>query len=120
MFIFAVALLVIEVIITFYTMRLIMGMIIGLPNGFVKHLLLKLLMKPLVGFMLNFMISTALAWFCGSGLSAGFANLASSIVIGLLMPVYFQKVYKVRELMEHLQTVGVLGCINRRRTMADD
>ncbi len=115
MLMFALILLGIECVITFHIMKLIMEGVLELPDGLVKLLLLRIIVTPVGGFLVNLQISAIIAWLTGAGLSSGLANLGASVVIGFLMPIYYQRKYKINEIREHLKTVGLVGFINKRR-----
>lgn len=115
MLMFALILLGIECVITFHIMKLIMEGVLELPDGLVKLLLLRIIVTPVGGFLVNFQISTIIAWLTGAGLSSGLANMGASVVIGFLMPIYYQRKYKINEIREHLRTVGLVGFINKKR-----
>lgn len=88
---FGFVLLIIEVIITSYLMIELMGIIYDLPGGHIKVALLRLLTSAPVSFVVNLAISSMMTWFTGEGLTAGFANLGSSVLVGFFLPVYLKR-----------------------------
>ncbi len=85
---FALMLMFIEAIITFTLMKKVLDMVLGFRNSRVRLGILRLISSPLVSFFINLGISLLLTKFTGGGLNAGFANLASSVIVALALPMY--------------------------------
>jgi uncharacterized protein YacL len=59
-----------------------------MKNPVMKWKMIKLLGHPAVSFAVNLAISVLLTQFTGGGLNAGFANLTSSVIVAIAVPIY--------------------------------
>lgn len=92
MLIIGLLLMVIDVIITIYIMILLMSTITRLPKVAAAPLI-RIIVNPVFAFILNLFVSSLIAFFTGSGMITGLANLGSSVLVGALLPPYLKRRY---------------------------
>ena len=95
---FALILLIIDTIITFYIMKTFLETLSGLPDTYFKARLMEMIMHPATAFATNLVISNIIGYFTGAGLIAGLANLGSSVLVGLILPFVMGKWYNPEEI----------------------
>lgn len=95
---FTVALLIIDSIITVWLISKTVSVIDSLPSDRMKLPLFNFFMSPPITFAINFLISCLITGFTNSGLSAGTANLGSSILVGVFLPPYLRSKYNIDRL----------------------
>ena len=95
---FALVLLLIDTIITFYIMKTFLETLSGLPDTYFKAKIMEFIMHPATAFGINLVISKIIGYFTGAGLIAGLANLGSSILVGALIPIVMGKWYNPEEI----------------------
>jgi len=93
----AIVLLIIDTVITFYLMKTFLETLSDMSDSYFKAKLMEFTMHPVTAFVINLMISNILGYFTGAGLIAGLANLGSSVVVGLILPVVMGKWYNPDE-----------------------
>ncbi len=98
MYWFGMILVVIQATITWYIMITIMDILSNIPSPSIKLLVFKLFTARPISFVINLAVSSMMAWFTGAGLYAGFANLGSSVVVGIIFPVYFKMRYDMQQM----------------------
>lgn len=100
---FAFLLLAVEGIITGYMMLQLMEIISRGPDGYTKIKMYKLVTSIPISFIINFLVSSVMTWFTGAGLTAGFANLGSSVVIGVVLPPILRWKYPLEAVVERVK-----------------
>lgn len=100
---FAFLLLAVEGIITGYLMLQLMEIISRGPDGYTKIKMYKLITSIPISFVINFLVSSVMTWFTGAGLTAGFANLGSSVVIGVVLPPLLRWRYPLEVVIERVK-----------------
>lgn len=100
---FGFLLLVIQAVVTWYIMSTVLNIISEIHPVGMRILLLKMIANRPMTFVFNLAISQMLVWFTGAGLYAGFANLGSSILVGVIFPIYFNQKYNINTMEEEHQ-----------------
>lgn len=85
-----IAMLIIEGVITGYLMVKLFDLIIDMENEVRKLRIYHFMSHPVPSFILNYLISSMLNSFTQGGLAAGFANLGSSIIVAVFVPLYLK------------------------------
>lgn len=102
---YGIVLMVIEGIITGHLMIKIMNIVIGIKNPKARLRVFRFLTSTPVSFAMNLAISTMLTWFTGGGLTAGFANLGSSILVGFGVPIYLKSKFDIVSLENEVKAL---------------
>jgi len=90
---FGLILTIVDVIITASIMMSVLEALGSVKFVRLRVLLFKSLNNPLIAFLLNFAISNILAYFTGGGMVSGLANLLSSVLVGIFLPMYTRNRY---------------------------
>ena len=85
-------------IITVYLMIQMMDLVDSMKENMIKVKIVQFISSIPVTVLLNFTISSILTQFTGEGLTAGFANLGSSVLVGIFLPPYLRKRYNFQEM----------------------
>ena len=83
----------IDIAITGYLLDLVMKVIINVRPKKLRVGFYRLFNNGVTAFLLNLSISNMLAYFTGQGLIAGMANLGSSVLVALFLPMYLKQRY---------------------------
>lgn len=102
---YGIVLMVIEGIITGHLMIKIMNIVIGIKSPKSRLRVFRFLTSTPVSFAMNLAISTMLTWFTGGGLTAGFANLGSSILVGFGVPIYLKSKFDIVSLENEVKAL---------------
>ena len=82
MIIMVLGFIVVIVIISLYLMILLTGFVIDLP--IIGVYLYRLIRHPISAFIVNLGVSNLILGFTGAGMVAGLANLAASVIVGIV------------------------------------
>ena len=58
----------------------------------------------ITGFLLNLCISSLMSKFTGGGLTAGFANLGSSVIVAIVFPRYVNWKYDIESMLSTIES----------------
>ena len=101
--IFALLLMAIEGLITWNVMDNIMKIVNEIPSIKLRYRVFKFLTSIPISFVMNFAISSLLTQFTGNGVTAGFANLGSSVIVAILLPFRLSRKYRVSDLEQEIK-----------------
>ena len=106
MLITMMVLTVVEVIITMAIVLNIIGYIYDIKNLSLKLKLHKLINNRLVIVLMNLGISYLLTSFTGSNLTSGFANLSSSVLVGVFGGIIIDKKYSFDKFHKEAEAIS--------------
>jgi len=109
---FLITYILIQCIITMEFIIMIASFVNGLPTTTLRYMGWRFITNRGTAFVLDLTISCIIGWFTGEGMTSGFANLSSGIIVSVIAPYVLNWKFKYKTLESEYKTAKERNAAN--------